>query len=110
MTPYNGEYDPWRLRRGAVRAVERLGPHQYRVRGTHQPYYDVNLEIDTPCTCEDAFFHGRGCLHELAARLQDGDQKLRQALGDMLLAAEKRADAAEREARKLARRQRRIAR
>lgn len=87
---YNGEYEPGRLRRGAARAVRRLGPHQFRVRGTHESYYDVNLDLDTPCMCKDAEFHGRGCLHELAARLHDGDAKLIQALGDMLLAAEKR--------------------
>lgn len=81
-------YDPGRLRRGATRAVRKLGPHQYRVAGTHQRYYDVNLDIDTPCDCEDARWHGRGCLHELAARLHDGDVALIQALGDMLLKAE----------------------
>lgn len=87
---YGGEYDPARLRRGAARAVKKLGPHQYRVRGNHSPHYDVNLDLDTPCDCPDAQYHGRGCLHELAARLHDGDGKLIQALGDMLLANEKR--------------------
>jgi hypothetical protein len=92
---YNGEYDPARLRRGAARAVKRLGPHQFRVAGSHAPYWDVNLELDTPCTCPDAEFHGRGCLHELAARLHDGDAALIMGLGEMLLAQEKRIEEAE---------------
>lgn len=91
MANYNGEYDPGRLRRGAARAVRRLGPHQFRVRGTHQSHWDVNLDLDTPCDCPDAQFHGRGCLHELAARLHDGDAKLIMALGEMLLAKERRS-------------------
>jgi hypothetical protein len=91
---YDGSYEPGRLRRAAVRAVEKLGPHQYRVRGTHAPCWDVNLDLDTPCDCPDAFFHGRGCLHELAARLHDGDAALIQALGNMLLAQEKRRERA----------------
>lgn len=92
MSAYTGEYDPNRLRRGAARAVRKLGPHQYRVRGNHEPYYDVNLDLDTPCTCPDAQFHGRGCLHELAARLHDGDARLIMSLGEMLLAAEERKE------------------
>jgi hypothetical protein len=91
VSEYGGEYEPGRLRRGAARRVERLGPHQFRVRGTHRKYYDVNLEIDTPCDCDDARFHGRSCLHELAARLHDGDPKLIMALGMMLLEREKKS-------------------
>lgn len=89
---YGGEYDPARLRRGAARAVKRLGPHQFRVRGNHSPHYDVNLELDTPCDCPDAQFHGRGCLHELAARLHDGDARLIMALGQMLLKQQEREE------------------
>lgn len=81
-------FDPDRLRRGALRAVEKLGAHQYRVEGRHERFYDVNLDLDVPCTCKDAEFHGRGCLHELAARLHDGDGPLIQSLGDLLLRAE----------------------
>lgn len=92
--PYDGSYEPGRLRRGALRAVKKLGPHQYRVAGNHSPHYDVNLDLDTPCDCPDAQYHGRGCLHELAARLHDGDMKLVMALGEQLLAAEKRLKAA----------------
>lgn len=97
---YDGAYEPGRLRRAAVRVVVKFGPHQYRVAGNHAPYWDVNLELDTPCDCPDAQFHGRGCLHELAARLHDGDAKLMQALGDMLLAAERRAAELEKRARR----------
>jgi hypothetical protein len=88
VSNYQGEYEPGRLRRASTRAVKKLGPRQYRVRGNHEPFWDVNLDLDTPCTCPDAEFHGRGCLHELAARLHDGDMALVQALGDMLLKAE----------------------
>ena len=97
---YDGAYDPARLARGASRAVRKVGARQYRVQGTHEPYYDVNLELDTPCTCEDARFHGRGCLHELAARLHDGDMALIQALGDMLLRAQEHMEAQERRTRR----------
>jgi hypothetical protein len=100
MPNYQGEYDPARLRRAATRAVRKMGPHQYRVRGSHEPYYDVNLDLDTPCDCLDAQFHGRGCLHELSARLHDGDAGLMQALGNMLLEAEKRAKELERRTRR----------
>ena len=89
---YDGSYEPGRLRRGAARAVKKVGPRQYRVRGNHEPYWDVNLDLDTPCCCPDAQFHGRGCLHELAARLHDGDAALIMGLGQMLLAAEKRRE------------------
>jgi hypothetical protein len=88
--PPKAGYEPGRLRRGAARAVKKLGPHQYAVAGTEERVYHVNLELDTPCTCKDAEFHGRGCLHELAARLHDGDADLIMGLGQMLLAKEKR--------------------
>ena len=79
--------DPARLRRAACLAWERLGPQQIRVRGQNEPFYDVNLELDVPCTCADAWHRGRGCKHELAARLATGDMGLIQMLGEMLLAA-----------------------
>lgn len=81
-------YDPARLRRGSIRAVTKMGPHQYRVEGRHEKHYDVNLELDTPCDCMDAQMRGRGCLHELAARLHDGDGPLIQSLGELLLKAQ----------------------
>jgi uncharacterized Zn finger protein len=97
---YEHGYEPGRLRRAAQLAVKRLGPMQFRVRGQDEPFYDVNLEIDTPCTCMDAYHHGRGCKHELAARLQNGDLALIQALGDMLLKAHKANEALNRKRRR----------
>lgn len=91
MAEYDGAYEPGRLRRAATRAVKQLGPRQFRVRGSHEAYWDVNLDLDTPCDCPDAQYHGRGCLHELSARLASGDMKLVLALGEMLLAKEKRS-------------------
>ena len=90
MSAMNAAYDPARLRRAATRACKQFGPNQFRIEGRHEKFYDVNLDLDTPCDCHDAWYHGRGCLHELRARLQRGDGTLMQALGDMLLAAEKR--------------------
>jgi hypothetical protein len=81
-------YDPARLRRASVRDCVQLGQNQFRVEGRHEKYYDVNLDLDTPCDCKDAEMHGRGCLHELRARLQRGDQTLLLGLGMMLLKAE----------------------
>lgn len=83
-------FDAERLKKAAQRAVVRLGPNQFRVEGSHQLSYDVNLDLDWPCDCADAQFHGRGCLHELAARLHAGDGRLIMALGHMLLEATKR--------------------
>lgn len=82
-------FDPARLRRGIQRGVLRLGPMQFRVQGSHQRYYDVDLNVDPPCYCADAQYRGRGCLHELVARLHAGDAQLIQSLGEMLLAADK---------------------
>lgn len=82
-------YEPGRLRRAAQLAVKRLGPNQFRIRGQDEPFYDVNLDLDTPCTCADAWHRGRGCKHELQARMANGDMRLVQALGDMLLKAHK---------------------
>lgn len=92
MSHYTGAYDPARLRRAAVRPCERLGPNQVRVKGNVEPWYDVNLDLDTPCECVDARVRGRGCLHELKARMVCGDLTLLQALGEMLARAEKHAN------------------
>lgn len=81
-------YCPNRLRRAATRAAVRLGPNQFRVRGTKARYWDVNLDLDTPCDCPDAQYRGRGCLHELKARMLNGDEGLLMELGMMLLRAE----------------------
>jgi len=93
-------YDPARLRRAAVLAVQSLGDGRYRVRGQDEPHYNVDLTADVICYCKDAEFHGRGCKHELAARLQAGDQALRMALGEMLLAADKANNELQRKTRK----------
>lgn len=85
-------YEPARLRRAAVLDVVPVGPQQYRVRGQQERYYDVDLSAEIPCYCKDAEFHGRGCKHELAARLFAGDQALRIALGTMLLEVQRRND------------------
>lgn len=90
MAPDALSYDPARLRRAAVLAVRKIGPQQYRVRGQSQWSYDVDLSADIPCYCKDAEYHGRGCKHELASRLAAGDQALRIALGEMLLAVQKK--------------------
>jgi len=93
-------YDPARLRRASVRACIQLGPNQFRVEGRHEKYYDVNLDLDTPCDCKDAQNHGTGCLHELRARLQRGDESLLLGLGEMLLRAEENLKAHTRRTRK----------
>jgi hypothetical protein len=82
-------YDPNRLRRAATRSVQRLGDRRYRVEGRVCAAYYVDLNADIPCYCADAQFHGAGCLHELAARLADGDHSLILSLGEMLLTAER---------------------
>jgi hypothetical protein len=97
---YNGEYEPGRLRRAAVLAVKQMGPKEYAVAGQEEPVYFVNLNIDVPCTCMDATMHGRGCKHELAARLQTGEPALVMALGQMLLQAEQRSAALQRTTRR----------
>jgi hypothetical protein len=91
MTTSVQAFDSGRLRRAAVRTVDRLGDRRYRVQGRHCTAYDVDLNADVPCYCADAQFHGRGCLHELAARLHDGDGQLILGLGEMLLRAEQAA-------------------
>ncbi len=95
-------YEPGRLRRAAQLAVKRLGPQQFRVRGQDEEFYDVNLEIDTPCCCADAWHRGRPCKHELSARMANGDMALIQALGDMLLKSDKANKALEKQTRKSA--------
>jgi hypothetical protein len=88
---YDGAYEPGRLRRAATLAVKRLGPTRFAVRGQEEPVYRVDLAVDPPCYCKDSEYHGRGCKHELAARLHSGDMALVQALGEMLLKAEQRS-------------------
>lgn len=82
-------FSPDRLRRGIKRGVAKLAENLYRVEGRHEDFYNVDLSAEYPCDCLDAQYHGRGCLHELVARLHAGDAALIQSLGDMLLAQEK---------------------
>ena len=82
-------YDPGRLWRGGHRPIRPLGPMQYEVAGNDEPSYFVNLELDTPCDCRDAQIRGRPCLHELAARLQMGEEGLVLAFGEMLAARQR---------------------
>lgn len=83
-------YEPNRLRRAATRKWDRMGPNQVRVASSKQgQFYDVNLDLDTPCDCMDSQMRGRGCLHELKARMVCGDMGLVEALGQMLERAEK---------------------
>lgn len=83
-------YEPGRLRRAATRQWERLGPNQVRIASSKpNQWYDVNLDLDTPCDCMDAQMRGRGCLHELKSRMVCGDIGLMEALGHMLERAEK---------------------
>lgn len=95
-------YEMGRLMRGAQRPIHRLGPMHFVVKGNDRPRYYVNLEEDVPCDCEDAVRHGRPCLHEIAARLQNGDTGLVNALADALGKAMKRNEELERQTRKSA--------
>lgn len=100
MSDDGKSYERGRLMRGATRPVKRLGPMQFRVKGNHAAFWDVNLELDVPCQCPDAEYHGRPCLHEISARLQNGDAGLIQALGEQLLAAQRRSEELERRTRR----------
>lgn len=95
-------YETGRLIRGSTRPVKRLGPMHFVVKGNQQPRYYVNLELDTPCDCTDAQMHGRPCLHEIAARLQNHDEGLRDALGKALLKLHKANEALQRQVKRKA--------
>lgn len=88
-------YDPARLTRAAklLPTVERLGPAQFVMRGSNGPRY-VDLDTDPYCECEDRFWNGAMCKHIIAGRLVNGDVEMIQALGDLLLRAERHARAA----------------
>lgn len=78
-----------RLRRAATRRVRRIGERRYLVEGRVFPSYVVDLgDEGSACRCADAQFRRGPCLHELAARLHDGDGALILSLGRMLAAAE----------------------
>lgn len=68
--------EPGRLARSLTRAWVKTGPRQYRIAGVHQPWYDVDLDSDTPCYCESARFSGIMCLHELRARTVERDPRV----------------------------------
>jgi hypothetical protein len=86
--------EPGRLRRGADRAVKKIGAAQYVVQGTREPWI-VDLESDVPCTCPDAQYRTTvgPCLHLWAALLQQRVPAAVQALA-MLHEQRLRADRA----------------
>ena len=90
--------------------VERMGGTQYRVAGNVEPDYYVDLMGDQPCTCRDMEYRGtqihQRCKHVLASQLAALDPALLQVIGDQIMKAERLA----KEARALARRQRRATR
>lgn len=107
-------YRPDRLHRAwqlvTSGCVERMGGMQYRVAGNVEPDYYVDLMGDQPCTCRDMEYRGtqilQNCKHVLAARLAGLDPALLQVIGDALA----KKEALAKEARALARRQRRAKR
>lgn len=82
-------FNPTKLRRAILRGIVQIGPKQFRIEGRHQRYYDVDLDAEWPCDCADALYRGRGCLHELAARMAAREPRFLQSVGDMLLALER---------------------
>lgn len=84
-------FDPARLKRAValLKGAERMGPSEFRVRGQDEPEYYVNLDGDPVCYCKDSEYHGRGCKHELAALLLNGDLRVIGLLGELLLVQEK---------------------
>jgi hypothetical protein len=93
-------YDPARLRRALQCKGEQLGPRQFKVWGQDEPFYNVDLDGDPVCYCKDSEYHGRGCKHELFAKLASGDMALLQAAGDELLKREQAAAALQRTTRR----------
>lgn len=79
--------EPGRLMRGCALPVRRVGPGRYVVAGTRAPWY-VDVTVDPPCDCEDAFYRGvervGPCKHEIAARLQEREPMLMWSLELML--------------------------
>lgn len=112
--PTGPGYRPDRLHRAwqlvTSGCVERLGGTQYRVAGNVEPDYYVDLMGDQPCTCRDMEYRGTAihqqCKHVLASRLASLDPALLQVIGDALA----KQEALAKEAKRLARRQRRVTR
>lgn len=77
--------EPGRLRRGAELAIRQLGQGEYAVQGSKSIRY-VNLNIDTPCDCEDTQYraHKGPCKHVLACQLQERDYSTMKNLDELL--------------------------
>lgn len=65
--------------------VDKLGPRQFQVQGNEEPSYFVDLDADPPCYCKDSEYHGRGCLHELAALLAAHDPMFLNVVAEKLM-------------------------
>jgi len=77
---------PRRLRKAARLIADRMGPGQYAVRGDSGKVYYVDLSQEIPCMCPDSEFNaGLTCKHRLRAMMGEGDVRILQALGDMML-------------------------
>jgi hypothetical protein len=91
-------HDPGRFARAFKLArdggVKQIGPRQYRVAGNEQPYYDVDLDGDPPCYCEDQDWSGRrirnNCKHTLAARIVAQEPSVIPSLMELAYALEQR--------------------
>ena len=77
-------FDESRLRRAGQRAKVRLGPQQCSVAGKSETLYYVDLTQHPPCTCADAHYRERDCLHTLACRMLCGDVDVLVAYGELL--------------------------
>lgn len=67
-----------------AKAVTRIGPRQFEVRGNEEPEYVVDLDGDPMCYCLDMFHSPRQhrlCKHILACRLATFDPAM---LGHMV--------------------------
>ena len=69
----------WALVRNGY--VEALGGSRYKVAGSRQPFYYVDLGQETPCYCLDMEHRHKGieqfnCKHMMAARLAALDPEL----------------------------------
>lgn len=85
-------YTPGRLRSASRIPIKRTdNPREFFVlsRSRKEHWWPVNLDGDPMCYCEDNQHSTEQCSHVLAARLASGDLTLLQALGEMLLTAEK---------------------
>jgi hypothetical protein len=57
--------------------VHHLGGTRFKVQGTQQPWYYVDLGQGTPCYCPDTEHrHNIACKHLLSARLASFDREL----------------------------------